>query len=100
MSSSRGASSALTRTQVGRAAELPGVVPIDPADGLRRQLTVMFVDLVGSTGSLDFDPATGEAPTDDVILCLKNERGQTAAVESGLVYRAGAKKLEGQLRCN
>jgi branched-chain amino acid transport system substrate-binding protein len=59
------------------------------------------IDLVGSTGSLDFDPQTGEAPTDEVILCGNaDDQGRTTeAIESGLVYDATAKKLKGEMRC-
>jgi hypothetical protein len=59
------------------------------------------IDLVGSSGSLDFDTRTGQAPTDDVILCVGSEQDGSASegVESGLVYDATAKKLVGRLHC-
>jgi hypothetical protein len=59
------------------------------------------IDLVGSSGSLDFDTTTGQAPTDDVILCVgSNEDGSASeGVESGLTYDATAKKLVGKLHC-
>jgi hypothetical protein len=59
------------------------------------------VDLNGAIGSLDFDPATGEAPIDYAIVCLGvDDHGvASGAIESGLVYEAVAKKLTGALRC-
>jgi serine/threonine-protein kinase len=59
------------------------------------------IDLVGSSGSLDFDTTTGQAPTDDVILCVGvDDKGNASeSVESGLVYDATAKKLVGKLHC-
>jgi branched-chain amino acid transport system substrate-binding protein len=59
------------------------------------------VDLVGATGNLDFDTKTGEAPTDEVILCVgTDDKGNaTESIESGLTYDATAKKLVGQMRC-
>jgi hypothetical protein len=59
------------------------------------------IDLVGASGSLDFDVTTGQAPTDDVILCVgADDKGNASdSVESGLVYDATASKLVGRLRC-
>lgn len=59
------------------------------------------IDLVGSSGSLDFDTTTGQAPTDNVILCsgVDAKGNASEAVESGVVYDATAKKLTGTLRC-
>ena len=59
------------------------------------------IDLTGATGKLDFDPTTGEAPFDHAILCVGiDERGRAFdGIESGLVYSAASKKLEGTLRC-
>jgi hypothetical protein len=59
------------------------------------------VDLNGAIGSLDFDPATGEAPIDYAILCLgMSDRGSAqGSVEAGLVYDAGRRALTGKLRC-
>jgi branched-chain amino acid transport system substrate-binding protein len=59
------------------------------------------IDLVGSSGSLDFDTKTGQAPTDDVILCVgSNEDGSASeGVESGITYDATANKLVGRLHC-
>jgi hypothetical protein len=59
------------------------------------------VDLEGAIGSLDFDPATGEAPIDYAVLCPGVDDHGVAAgfVESGLVFDAGKKAFRGQLRC-
>jgi serine/threonine-protein kinase len=59
------------------------------------------IDLTGATGRLDFDPETGEAPTDQVILCAGVDAAgnATEGIESGLVYDATAKKLVGQMKC-
>jgi hypothetical protein len=59
------------------------------------------IDLEGAIGSLDFDPATGEAPIDYTILCFGvDDRGRAVpSVDSGLVYESKAKALRGTLRC-
>jgi hypothetical protein len=59
------------------------------------------IDLEGAIGSLDFDPATGEAPIDYAILCFGvNDRGGAfASVESGLIYDSKTGVLRGTLRC-
>ncbi len=58
-------------------------------------------DLVGSSGSLDLDPATGESPVDLAVLCAGVDgRGRaTHGIESQLVYRAATNALEGAMRC-
>jgi serine/threonine-protein kinase len=59
------------------------------------------IDLQGATGKLDFDPATGEAPFDHAILCVGvDDHGRAFdGVESGLVYSAASKRLEGKMSC-
>jgi hypothetical protein len=59
------------------------------------------IDLEGAIGSLDFDPATGEAPIDYTILCFGvDEHGRAVpSVDSGLVYESKTKTLRGALRC-
>ena len=59
------------------------------------------VDLVGATGPLDFDLATGEAEVDQAIMCVSFDAAGRAAsgVESGLVYSAVAHKLAGKMKC-
>jgi hypothetical protein len=59
------------------------------------------VDLLGATGKLDFDLATGDPVVDQAILCVAVDENKRAfdSVESGLVYRASSARLEGTLRC-
>ncbi len=56
------------------------------------------IDLVGSTSELDFDLTTGDAPIDDVILCLSGG-ARPESIESGLVYVAATKTLNGRFSC-
>jgi hypothetical protein len=59
------------------------------------------IDLEGAIGSLDFDPATGEAPIDYTILCFGvDDRGRALpSVDSGLVNASKTRVLRGTLRC-
>jgi ABC-type branched-subunit amino acid transport system substrate-binding protein len=59
------------------------------------------IDLRGASGSLDFDLATGEAASDLALHCaaLDRDTGAVQDVESGVVFRAGASRAEGVLRC-
>jgi serine/threonine protein kinase len=59
------------------------------------------IDLIGATGSLDFDLKTGEASIDLAVLCAGTDAGGRAgdAVESGLVFDAKGGRLAGELRC-
>jgi hypothetical protein len=59
------------------------------------------VDLNGATGSMDFDLTTGEAPFDQAILCAAvDEKGRAYdGIESGLVWSAKTRKLEGTMKC-
>jgi branched-chain amino acid transport system substrate-binding protein len=58
------------------------------------------VDLVGATGGMDFDPATGEADVDQAIMCVGTDAsGHPAGVESGLVYSASRHALVGKMSC-
>jgi ABC-type branched-subunit amino acid transport system substrate-binding protein len=60
------------------------------------------IDLNGAIGSLDFDPATGEAPIDYSIICpgVDDRGAPTAPVDSGLVYDSRKGALVGTLRCS
>jgi branched-chain amino acid transport system substrate-binding protein len=79
--------------------------PIDvgPADILTAFSTLRSggnIDLNGAIGSLDFDPATGEAPINYAILCFgADNQGNATAVESGLVYDSSTRRLTGSLHC-
>ncbi len=59
------------------------------------------VDLVGTETRLHFDLATGEAEVDSVVQCIKTDgRGNAVdSVDSGMVYRAATKTLEGTFSC-
>jgi hypothetical protein len=59
------------------------------------------IDLEGAMGSLDFDVKTGDAPSDQALLCvdLDPETHLARSVESGVVYRGAAGTLDGKLRC-
>ncbi len=98
----------ITGPALSRAFErlLPPGRPIDvgPAgiyDAFQTLRTGGHIDLNGAIGSLDFDPATGEAPIDYSILCpgVDDHGRATAAIESGLVYDAHTKKVTGTNRC-
>lgn len=58
------------------------------------------IDFNGASGPLDFDPDTGEAPSDIQIWCLPESpstKKATTAVSSGLFYSATDKKLVGEI---
>jgi len=58
------------------------------------------IDFSGASGLLDFDPATGEAPADIQIWCLKAPGGKPVAFgPSGLVFGAKTNALEGTFSC-
>jgi ABC-type branched-subunit amino acid transport system substrate-binding protein len=59
------------------------------------------IDLIGATGTLDFDLATGEAAFDLAILCAGvDEHGKASdGIESGLVYSTASNTLTGEMRC-
>jgi ABC-type branched-subunit amino acid transport system substrate-binding protein len=59
------------------------------------------IALVGATGKLDLDPSTGEPAFDLAILCVGVDAHDRASdgIESGLVYSATSRKLEGTMRC-
>ncbi len=57
------------------------------------------IDINGASGPLDFDLATGEAPSDIQVWCMpKNESGMaTSAQFSGLYLDASTKELKGDI---
>lgn len=58
------------------------------------------IDFNGASGPLDFDPATGEAPADIQIWCLKAASGKPFAFSpSGLVFGAKTNALDGTFAC-
>jgi serine/threonine protein kinase/ABC-type branched-subunit amino acid transport system substrate-binding protein len=83
----------------------PGtVVDVGPS-GIFTALTVLRrgenVDLNGTTGRLDFDLATGDAPADLAIVCADvGESGEAVSGrESGLVFDTAARRLIGEMKC-
>ena len=81
----------------------PGPTVKGPAavfDAYRNLLAGQSIDLEGS-GHLDLDPATGESTFDIAITCAAPARDDEPAsiVESGLVYRSGARGFVGTLAC-
>ncbi len=59
------------------------------------------IDFDGATGKLDFDLATGESAFDQVVVCAAIDKTGDAfdGIESGLVYVAERKRLEGTMNC-
>jgi hypothetical protein len=59
------------------------------------------IDLNGAGGTLDFDLQTGEHEVDLAVLCVNvDKNGMTVGdIESGMVYVARTKTLEGRMRC-
>jgi hypothetical protein len=59
------------------------------------------VDLNGATGSLDFDPHTGEAPVDLAVVCAGIDAHGAAveAIESGVVFDGKTGTLVGERHC-
>jgi hypothetical protein len=59
------------------------------------------IDLVGASGALDFDVATGETSSDFALVCAQpGADGRRAAdVESGVVFRTDRRTVEGELHC-
>jgi serine/threonine-protein kinase len=85
---------------------LPPARPLDVGpggifDALNALSSGERIDLNGATGRLDFSVATGEAPVDLAILCVRPGAGGNAPdmVESGLTYDATAGALRGTMHC-
>lgn len=59
------------------------------------------VDVMGASGKLDFDLATGEASDDFVVQCVGVAPDGSASdpVESGITYDAATRSLRGSLMC-
>ncbi len=75
--------------------------PTDLFDALTELSQGKHVDLDGPSGSLDFNPKTGESASDFALLCpaLDAQGAASHDVESGVVFRAGAKGAEGKMKC-
>jgi branched-chain amino acid transport system substrate-binding protein len=58
------------------------------------------IDLSGPSGSLDFDPESGEWSPDFTLLCATVDKsGHATDAESGLVQRGKSHALDGTIRC-
>ncbi|HEY2515533.1 MAG TPA: hypothetical protein VGI39_31915, partial [Polyangiaceae bacterium] len=60
------------------------------------------LDLIGAETALDLSPATGEGPADFALLCPAIDRRGRASgedVESGVLYRAATRTVEGVPEC-
>ncbi len=59
------------------------------------------IDLDGTYMNLDFDPATGETPTDHVLLCVgTGADGNLTMIPSGLTWDAKTGALRGKIACD
>lgn len=83
----------------------PGQVIESGPTGILAALTDLSrgesIDLTGPSGSLDFDPVTGEWSPDFTLLCstVGIDAGAGGDLESGVVYRGKDGKAEGKMRC-
>jgi hypothetical protein len=78
------------------------VGPTQMFDGLQRLQGGGRIDLEGAGSGLDFDVTTGEAPSDFALLCAgvgADGRANDEGVESGVVYRAKTKTVDGRVQC-
>lgn len=57
------------------------------------------IDLAGTVTSLDFDAATGDPTIDLAVYCVKADRGDVQAIESGLFWRGRDRRLAGEMKC-
>ena len=82
----------------GRALEVGASAIFEALEVLQKGATL---ELVGASGSLRFDPATGEAMQSFVVLCVGTDAQGKAddSIESGIVYDAKTKRLQGTLNC-
>ena len=73
----------------------------DLFEGLSALSRGEHVDLAGPSGSLDFDPRSGEASSDFGLFCPARDALGNAVgdEESGVVFRAGAQHAEGTFAC-
>lgn len=85
------------RRLVGPGAKIE-VGPARIMEGVAELAAGRSIDLDGAGSALDFDLATGEDPTDHVILSVgRGVDGKPIGVESGLVFDAHTGKLRGAL---
>jgi tRNA A-37 threonylcarbamoyl transferase component Bud32/ABC-type branched-subunit amino acid transport system substrate-binding protein len=78
------------------------VGPTAVLGALRELAAGRRIDLQGAGGALDFDLATGDVESDFALLCPAvgpDGRALGEDVESGAVYRARTRRIEGAPRC-
>jgi ABC-type branched-subunit amino acid transport system substrate-binding protein len=78
------------------------VGPVALKDGFESMLKAEKVDFNGASGPLDFDPATGEAPSDYGIWCVKLDPQTSKPIfeeATGQSYSAKDAKLVGTFAC-
>jgi ABC-type branched-subunit amino acid transport system substrate-binding protein len=78
------------------------VGPTDVYDALAQLSQGGHIDLEGTSTSLDFDLATGEAPSDFALVCSDVDATGAAVgegVESGVYFRAKEQRVDGARRC-
>jgi hypothetical protein len=82
----------------GRSLEVGASAIFEALDALEQGRTI---DLVGASGPLRFDPATGEAAQSFVVLCVATDAQGKAldAIESGVVFDAKTSRLQGTFNC-
>jgi branched-chain amino acid transport system substrate-binding protein len=75
--------------------------PTSVLDALAALARGESIDLAGASGSLDFDIATGDLASELALTCASvDSSGRVSSEsESGLVYNAGARRIEGTMRC-
>ena len=75
--------------------------PMSLFDGITALAAGEAIDVRGASMALDFDLATGEAPSDFALVCpdVAAEGGVSGDLESGVYYRAATRSVEGTPRC-
>jgi ABC-type branched-subunit amino acid transport system substrate-binding protein len=75
------------------------VGPTGWLDGTARLARGERVDLFGTFSRLDFDPQTGESPTDYALVCGQLREDTLAISAAGVLYDAGKGHVVGTLGC-
>jgi branched-chain amino acid transport system substrate-binding protein len=77
------------------------VGPMPLFEGISALRAGETIDLRGASAGLDFDLATGEAPSDFALVCagVDASRRATGDVEAGVYYRVATHAVEGTLHC-
>ncbi|MBL9026626.1 MAG: protein kinase [Myxococcales bacterium] len=94
-----GASLSLALARLSPPGEPIQVGPTSWLDGTARLARGERVDLFGTFSRLDFDPQTGESPTDYALVCGQLREDALAISAAGVVYDAGKGHVVGTLGC-